>query len=165
MARHQKRLSKAIKKFFHYDKEERIFILYLMILAIFILFVPVVSIADIGSNETSSFLLRNNSMLLKSAFVVMVAAGALIARNVSPKFRNIVAVAFGFKENPFLLSFALLWIILTSYVSVGDGIKIAMEATSRVSLTKGYFLMQFLLLVGLVFTLYMTLQQAKGMKK
>lgn len=134
-------------------------------MAIFVLFVPLVSITDIGTSDTSSLLIRNNSMLIKSAFIVIISAGGLIGRNLSAKFRNIISLAFGFKENPFLLSFALLRVILTSYVGIGDSIKIASEATSRIALTKWYFLMQFLLLIGLIFTLYMTLQQAKGLKK
>lgn len=144
--------------------EERIFIVYLIFVGLFLLFGPIVNVFHIETWKTETMLLRN-SVFFKSFFVMLVAFCVLVWRNMVPKMRNIITLLLWFKENPFLLNFWMLWIILTSYIGIGEGTQAAKTITTSISLTSWYYITLFLLLGWLVYTLYLTFQQAKLNKK
>lgn len=144
--------------------EERVFILYLILITFFLLFWPIISISHIETGETENVLLWSG-ILFKSFFIIIIALLVLVGWNTTRKVRDAITLLFWFKENPFLLNFWLLWLILTSYIGIGEGIQTAREVTTSITLTSGYYITIFLLLGGLIYTLYLTLQKAKWSKK
>lgn len=148
-----------------YNTEEKVFLIYLFVLSFLILLTPLISINWIGTvEEGKSLFIWNNASLFKVWFIILISLCVLIGWNINVKIRNMITIVFWFKENPFLLNFWLLRTILTAYVWIGETLSLTKEITTRIDVTKSYYIIVLLLLAWLIFTLYLTLQQAKVIK-
>jgi len=155
-----------IRRFMHFKKEERFFVVYVLVLAFFIIFFPVAKIISLQEwGATSFFFLWNNGTLWQSSFVILVSLLWLLAWNISVQWRNFITLLIWFKENPSLVNFGLIWVLLASYIWIGDGSSLSSTLTSTLQLTQSYYIILLLILLWLIFTLYLTMQQAKTMKQ
>ena len=77
------------------------------------------------------------------------------------QFKNFVIGYFGFKENDALVNFGFLWVIATSFLSIGDTINVVSTTTQTINVTGFYYFLQLFLLLGLVLTLLSVIKHAK----
>ena len=95
--------SKLVTRFSNYKNTKKWFVLYLIILALFLLFAPV-----IGTSEDSY---RMINFSWASSFIVLLAVVALFCWNLSVSFKNWVINVCSLREDEPLVDFGLLWMI------------------------------------------------------
>jgi hypothetical protein len=133
--------------------------MYLCGLIFFLVFLPLIKVAPVDGTTYRVWLL--SGALFKTMLIVFIGLAVLAGRNMSFRFKNIVINYFGFKENDALFNFALLWIISTAFVSMGDTVSVVQNVTSTIKATGAYYLIELYLLLGLVLTLMSVLKTAK----
>lgn len=156
----QRFLSKLVHKFDRYGKNQRLFIIYLIILIFFLIFFPIVKIASLWWLEWYSVRLISWAYF-KTMLIIIISLGALVWWNSSFRFKNFVITYLWFKENNSLVNFWLLWVITTAFFGITDTINVISNATSRINVTWSAKFVQILLLVGLIFTLVSVVKSAK----
>jgi len=156
----QRFISKLIHKFDRYGKNQRLFIIYLIILVFFLVFFPIVSISSLGWLEWYSVRLISWSYF-KTMLIIFISLVALVWWNSSFRFKNFVITYLWFKENNSLVNFGLLWVITTSFFGITDTVNVISNATSRINVTWSAKFVQVLLLIGLIFTLVSVVKWAK----
>lgn len=153
------KLMKIVHKFARFTKQQKVFVLYLAALILFLLVLPVIRIAPV--NDTSHGVWLLNFHMFKTLVIVAVCLAVLAAWNVSFRFKNFVIAYFGFKENDALVNFGFLWIIATALFAVGDTINVVGTSTQSIQVTGSYYFIQIFLLLGLVLTLLSVIKHAK----
>ncbi len=72
---------------------------------------------------------------------------------------------FGFREDDALFNFGFLFVILSSYLGVGSTITAVHRTTSTIGVSFWFYLVELLLIVGLVLTLLAIIKKAKKWEK
>ena len=152
----------SMKKFMKYEPRDRIFIAYLMLLAFFVLFMPIFSVQHVTNDTSTSFFLLGNMWFFKSFVMISLCLMVLIWWNISLRVKDSISLLFGFEKSTFLLNFSLLWVITTAYIGIWETIMTMKSVTPTVSISTSNIIVQFLLLAGLVYTLYLTVNSKKG---
>jgi hypothetical protein len=136
-------------RFFHrftrFTKQQKVFVLYLFVLAFLLLVLPIIRITPVNDSAHSIWLL--NGHLFKTFLIVLACVAVLFAWNMSFQFKNFVIGYFGFKENDALVNFGFLWIIATSFLSIGDTINVVSSTTQTINVTSSYYFVQLFLLL------------------
>ena len=158
-ANSNKKMMKILHKFDRYNKREKIFIGYLVVLLFFLLVLPIVNVV---STDSSYHLL--NWMFSKSALIIFVSMIVLLCNNVSFKFKNLFAFYFGWRENEWLINFIFLFIIVASIFGITDWAHVANTA-KQVSATWWCIFIEILLLLWIVLTLVSVVKNAKETSK
>jgi len=153
------KISRFVQKFWRFTKHQKVFVLYLWILALFLVVLPLIKISPV--NDISRSVRLINWHLFKSLLIILVSMVVLLSRNVSFKFKNFVIGYFGFKENDSLFNFGFLRIIATAFLGIGDAISVVWTSTQTIKLTWSYYFIQLFLLLWLVLTLVSVLKHAK----
>lgn len=156
----QRFISKFVHKFDRYGKNQRFFIIYLIVLVFFLIFFPIVSISSLWWLEWYSVRLISWSYF-KTMLIIFISLGALIGWNSSFRFKNFIITYLWFKENNSLVNFWLLWVITTAFFGITDTVNVISNATSRINVTWSAKFVQVLLLIGLIFTLVSVVKWAK----
>lgn len=156
----QRFTAKLMHKFDRYSKNQRLFIIYLIILLFFLIFFPIVKISSLGWLEWYSVRLISWSYF-KTMLIIFISLWALVWWNSSFRFKNFVITYLWFKENNSLVNFGLLWVITTAFFGITDTINVISNATSRINVTWSAKFVQVLLLIGLIFTLVSVVKWAK----
>lgn len=154
-----------LHKIGRYTKQQKLFVLYLFVLAFFMVVLPIVKISPADPAAPSRLVFLVSGAFGKTSLMLLVSLLALIGWNMSFRFKNFVTAYFGFKENESLFNFGLLWLITTLYISIGDTIAIFTETTSVQVTRFGYNMVLLLLLVWLILTLVSLVKKAKSMSK
>jgi hypothetical protein len=113
--------NKTILKLFHkvarYTKNQKIFVLYLVVVAVFMLLFPIVKIVPVDVKVVDRIFLLSGPY-----FPLMVIVYAcmliLLAWNMSFRFKNMIIHLFGFKEDDALFNFGFLFVILASFLAI-----------------------------------------------
>lgn len=122
---------------------------------------PIISIAPLAEEPAKVFGLIN-SYFLKSDVIVFLSFIILIGWSISYRFKAFLNQVIGFKENDMLFSLAMIMMMTTAFVSIGDvTFLVKNNFTYTVSLTNWYYLISFLLLIGIIYTLWQILSQAR----
>ena len=153
------KVSRFAQKFWRFTKHQKVFVLYLWSLALFLVILPLIKISPV--NDLSHSVRLFNGSLFKSLLIILVSVVVLLSWNMSFKFKNFVIWYFGFKENDSLFNFGFLWIIATAFLGIGDAINVVGTTTQTIKLTWSYYFIQLFLLLGLVLTLISVLKHAK----
>ena len=153
------KVSRFAQKFWRFTKHQKVFVLYLWALALFLIILPLIKISPV--NDLSRSVRLFNGSLFKSLLIILVSVVVLLSWNMSFKFKNFVIWYFGFKENDSLFNFGFLWIIATAFLGIGDAINVVGTTTQTIKLTWSYYFIQLFLLLGLVLTLISVLKHAK----
>jgi hypothetical protein len=153
------KVSRFAQKFWRFTKHQKVFVLYLWALALFLIILPLIKISPV--NDLSHSVRLFNGSLFKSLLIILVSVVVLLSWNMSFKFKNFVIWYFGFKENDSLFNFGFLWIIATAFLGIGDAINVVGTTTQTIKLTWSYYFIQLFLLLGLVLTLISVLKHAK----
>jgi hypothetical protein len=120
-------------KFSRFTKQQKTFVLYLIVLIFLLVFFPLIAIKPVETGGYSVWLISGS--LFKTMLIIFLSLIILAGWNMSFRFKNIVINYFGFKENDALLNFALLWIIATALFSIGDTINVVQNTTSTIRVT------------------------------
>ncbi len=152
-----------LQKFTRFTKDQKGFIVYLAVLAFFVLLFPIIHVSDIANSEITgySIWLIGNTFFKTAVFVVLV-LGILLGWNISFRFKNLMIRYFGFRNDDNLINFFLLWIVVIAFFGITDTLSVVNGVTSRISLTFWAHLIQIILLVGLVFNLWFVIKDAKN---
>jgi hypothetical protein len=83
----------------------------------------------------------------------------------SPRFKQTIHSTLWFKDNDYLFSFLLLFIVLALLVGVQETLGFMYDITTTVSVTAWYYIILFLVLTWLIYSLIKLLDEAKIMRK
>lgn len=153
------KIKRLVHKFSRFTKQQKVFVLYLFALIFFLIVLPIIRIAPVDTAGHSIWLF--NIHLFKTLLIVLICLIVLVAWNISFRFKNFVIGYFGFKENDALINFWFLFLIATSFLSMGDTINVVGTATQTIKVTWAYYFIQIFLLLGLVLTLLSVIKHAK----
>lgn len=150
-------------RFMNYNNTKKWFILYLFVLAFFLLFFPIVKISHIsGSAETYGLL---SLKFIKSLIVILISLLFLLGWNMSAKFKKRIIDLFALREDEPLVDFALLWVITSVFMGIVDTISIAKDVSGTIDMTVWAFISQLLLLAGLIWAFVIIWQSYKKATK
>lgn len=137
--------SKLVTRFNNYRNTKKRFVLYLIVLAVFLLFFPVIAVTPLKDSGWSFWLWN----LWKSLLVILVSLAWLLCWNLSISFKNRVIKLFALREDEPLVDFLLLWIIVSVFMGIMDASSIATVSwvSDRISLT-GWAIFDCILLLG-----------------
>lgn len=155
-----KKLMKLLHKFNRYNKRERIFVVYLLVLLFCLVFLPIVKVTSLRGTWWYSVWLWKPEFF-KTMLIVFSSALILIWWNLSFKFKNIFLSYFWWRENESLINFLFLFIITTSFFAITDTINVSSWVTSRVVVSAGWKFIQILLLVWVIMTLISVVKHAQ----
>lgn len=153
------KISRFTQKFWRFTKHQKVFVLYLRVLAFFLIVLPLIKISPVNDASHSVWLF--NGHLFKSLLIILVSMVVLLSWNISFKFKNFIIGYFWFKENDSLFNFGFLRIIATAFLGIGDAISVVGTSTQTIKVTWSYYFIQLFLLLGLVLTLVSVLKHAK----
>jgi len=151
------KFAKFAQKFGRFTKHQKVFVLYLRVLAFLLLVFPLIKYSPLNDVSDSFRIFY----MFKSFLIILVSMVVLLSRNMNFKFKNFVIGYFGFKENDSLFNFGFLWIIVTAFLGIGDAIWLVGRQTQFMKVTFWYNFIQFFLLLGLVLTLISVVKHAK----
>lgn len=156
------KLLKFIHKFGRFNLREKVFLVYLLILVIFLLTTPIITISSLRWGATSkNFWIFWSWEYIWTMFIILLSLIVLIWWNVSVKFKNLFSMYFGWKENDSLINFLFLFIIITAFLSIKNTVNIASSATSTISFTWWWVFVLVLLLIGIWITLVSVIKWAQ----
>lgn len=153
------KIKRWLQKFARFTKQQKVFVLYLIVLIFFMIVLPIIRIAPVNAESHAVRLF--NIHLFKILLIVIICSAVLVAWNISFKFKNFVIGYFGFKENDALVNFGLLFLIATAFLSISDTINVVGTSTQTIKVTGGYYFLQIFLLLGLILTLLSVIKHAK----
>lgn len=124
---------------------------------------PIITISPIAEESARIFGLFN-SYFLKSDIIIFLSFIILVGWSISYRFKAFLNQVIGFKENDMLFSLAMIMMMTTAFVAIGDVTFLVRDNfTYTVSLTNWYYLISFLLLIGIIYTLWQVFSQARHM--
>lgn len=124
---------------------------------------PIISISPLADEPAKMFGLLN-SYFIKSNVIIFLSFIILIGWSISFRFKAFLNQVIGFKENDMLFSLAMIMMMTTAFVAIGDvTFLVKNNFTYTVSLTNWYYLISLLLLIGIIYTLWQVLSQARHM--
>lgn len=155
-----KKLVKLLHKFNRYNKREKWFVMYLVVLLFCLLFFPIIKVTSLRG--TWWYWVRLVSgVYFKTMMIILVSMIILLWWNLSFKFKNILLSYFWWRDNDSLINFLFLFIITTSFFSMTDTINVASWVTSRVVVSGWWKFIQLLLLIWIILTLVSVIKSAK----
>lgn len=160
----------AIKKFLllilhklaRYTKQQKLFVLYLLVLTFFMLVLPVIKVSPADPDLPSRLVFLLSGAMGKTTLILLLSLLVLLGWNMSFRFKNFITAYFGFKDNESLFNFWFLWLITSIYVALSDTIWLFTETTSLQVTRWGYNFVLLLLIVGLVLTLISIVKKARS---
>ncbi len=147
------KILKFLHKFNRFNMREQIFLWYLILLCIFLLFCPIISITSLRWAASPIRFRIWSGDFIWTMFIVLISLLVLLWRNTSGKFKNLFYTYFGGRENDSLINFLFLFIIITVFLSIKNTVNIASSATSTISYTGWWTLILIRLLIGIIMTL------------
>lgn len=156
------RLIKLKNKFNKFNLHEKVFLVYLWILIIFLLLCPIINVTSLRWEAASkNFYIFWSWEYLWTMLIILISLVVLVWRNLSVKFKNLFSTYFGWKENDSLINFLFLFIIITAFLSIKNTVNIASSATSTISFTWLWVFTLVLLLIGIILTLVSVVKGAQ----
>lgn len=156
------KLLKLGHKLSRFNLREKVFLVYLVVLVIFLLLTPVINITSLRWAATSkSFWIFWSWEYLWTMFIILLSLIVLVWWNMSVKFKNLFSMYFGWKENDSLINFLFLFIIITAFLSIKNTVNIASSATSTITFTWRWVFVLVLLLIGIGITLVSVVKWAQ----
>jgi hypothetical protein len=155
----------AMHKIARFTKQQKIFVIYLVLLTFFIVVLPIVRVTPTNPTLDSRAIFLLSGAFGTTAFVLLVSLIILLGRNTSFRFKALITTYFWFRDSDALLNFWFLWLITALYISIGDTISIFNETTTIQTTRGGYTFILLLLIVGLILTLVSVIKKAKTSNK
>lgn len=152
-------IGKVLAKFSKFSKHQKLFVSYLILLATFLILLPIINVSPVNDQWYNVRLIWWN--FFKTMIIILVSMIVLFGWNISFRFKNFIINYFWFKENDALVNFGLLWIVATSLISIWDTINTVNDVTQTISKTSSYYFIQIFILIGLVLTVISVVKHAK----
>lgn len=148
------------KKFKRYNKLEKIFLVYLIMLFLFELLLPFISIESVNYSFLS-FEFKFTSIILLFTLLL------IILWNFSYTFKWIIKEIFWFNYNESILNFGILFLHASLLINTKWFILILARTQSAqlYKLSYGFYLIGFLLIVWLIWTLFLAVNNSIFDKK
>ena len=136
-----------------YTKTEQMHLAYLIILLLAIIFLPLLRLDYLNSNQVDTFTLLSGSMY-KSGGIMILSTLFLILWTGSMRFKKRIHELFGFTWNDTLVSCAVLFMIVAILFGIWDTVSIIKQNFSyRVATTLRYLIMGLYLVGGIIWNL------------
>jgi len=155
-----KLLLRVFHKLARYTKQQKLFVIYLLVLFFFMVLFPVIKISPVNSDVVDRIFFLSGPYF-PLMIILYLCMGVLLLWNMSFRFKNMVIHSFGFKEDDALFNFGFLFVVLASFLAIGSTVGVSHRSTSTVSLTFWFYLMELLLVLGMVMTLLIVIKKAK----
>jgi len=156
---------KLLHKIARYTKEQKAFVLYLIVLIFFLLLFPIIKVTPSSPNIDNYYIRLVNWNFFGPMLIIFLSLAVLLWWNMSFRFKNVIINLFGFKENDALFNFGFLWVVITAFLTMGGTVRIFKDITNAVSFTKIYYIDWLLLIFGLVLTLLVLIKKVKTAEK
>ncbi len=157
-------LAQTIFVFSKFKPVEQAFLAYLAIVAILVIFFSMVVFEPLSwGNPTYFWLLSGEFATTGIVFLVIFLVVLLF--NASFRFKSLIHELLGLKDQDGLFNFICLWVLTTLMIGLQDALWIAGIAGSTLSLTTAFYVLQFLLISGMIYTLVVSFQQWKTAHK
>lgn len=148
----KKFFEKIWKRFSNYNNSRKWFVLYLIVLALILLFPPIVRINEMSGAEWSHYSLLFSTAYFRSLIVILVSLIFLLGWNISMKFKSFVVYLFSLREDEPLVDFAFLWVIASVFMGIVDTVGVAHIISPRINLTYRAVISETLLWIGLIWS-------------
>lgn len=153
------------QKWQRYTVREKAFIIYLLALLILLMILPVISIKQLNTTSPDTYTVFNSNMT-KTRILLLLTIGAMIARNMSFKFKKMIHRLFGFTANDMLVNTFLLFVVLISIFSIGDTAALIRQNFSvSISTTSGFLIIGVFIVLGIAWTIISARVQRKKESK
>ncbi|MBS8121582.1 hypothetical protein [Candidatus Vampirococcus lugosii] len=153
----------AASKWQRYTNIERGFMIYIVLLILSILIFPVYHI-NWGGVDKEVFRLFDIYSISTSIFIIFCVV-FLIFWNISFRFKKIIYILLGFKENDALVNFGILLILIVSYISIADAVLMIGLYDAYVGFSSGYYISGLLLIFGLIRNIVLAIDLSTNKKK
>lgn len=155
---------KAMWKWNRFNRLEKGFILYSVVLRLVILFTPILQLLEMNDWEPKTFFLLNPYMI-KTDIVIIISMITLILWNTSFRFKRLINILIWFKENDALVNFILLWLISIQLLMLADTINlINNNFTVLIILHSWFYIIWWALIIWLIWNLFLALNSLKDKK-
>lgn len=154
----------VMNRFSRFPLANRIALVFLWVLTFFLIFFPLARFVALDGSENISLRFLSAG-LWKGSVVMIVVLVTLWWWYLSPRFKQTIHSTLWFKDNDYLFSFWLLFIVLSFLVGVQETLGLMSDITTTVSVTSWYYIVLFLVLVWLIYSLIKLLDEAKIMRK
>jgi len=150
-----------------FPQYEKGMIVWLVVHTLIALFFPLMSVWSLQWTTEQSFFLffpwtYADGLLSKIFFLLLLTHLLLRFWHAHPKAKQFLSTLIGFRENPYLLSGWLLWIIIVLLLGINDSVLFVTTYTSTVSLSLGYYLVLVSTIFLLCYSLYGAYVQSKS---
>jgi len=146
------------KKWNRFNKIEKIFIIYVIVLAVSFVFLPVLKTVDVNTLQINqTFSLFNKNLWILDIFIIF-NLFLLFLRNISFRFRKLIYVLIWFRENEWLVNLWILINLLIILISIWSTINFLNSGIfSSIKLHWWYYILSILLIIGLIYNLILSL--------
>ena len=159
-----KLVMKLMHKLDRYDKKEKVFIWYLVLLLVCILFFPILRKSWSAYSDWSEFFWIYK--FTSCFFITILSMIVLIWRNLSYRFKNTFITYFWWRDNNSLINFLFLFVISVVYFGIISATTIINnEVTQSISVSKRAYFTIFVLLIWMIITVLSMIKSAKEMSK
>lgn len=140
------------KKWKRYNKLEKVFILYLIVLFILEYFLPIFNL------KALTFTFINTTFFVSSIISVFILV-FLIVWNLSYRFKNIIKTIFGFEQNEAILNFWWLFVHAVLLIHIKEYIYILWNtlSTDKYYLNHWFYVLWWFLIFWLIWNLFLSL--------
>ena len=154
----------ASKKWNRFDKLEKWFIVYCLILIISIFSFPIITINPASWPETQFYIF--STYTITTFLVILFLLIFLLLWNSSFRFKKLIHILVGFKENDAILNFGILLIMIVTYISISDTVSLLRENVSySIWLGIWYYITGIIIIIWLIWNLFLALNLSKSNKK
>ncbi len=161
----QKFPKKINKKWQRFNKLEKLFIIYTVLIPFLMFFLPIIKKVDLNWQKVWSTTIFNKFFFTLDIFIIILIT-TLILWNTSYRFRKLVYLLVWFKENESLVNFAILFnltiIMLTIWVLVKLLNNLFIET---IKLDFWFYIISIYLVIGLIINLVLSLNFSTKRKK
>lgn len=144
------------------DKYEQWFVIGLLALTVLTIISPLMVLSPNDDASSTQFIfLIGRIQLLKTTLVVLVWLILTLSRHLNTKFKNYIIEYVWFDKNPYLLSFFLLFAVLSSVMSLGDINNVLSDYTTMLHMHTMYYVIQIILITLAGFCVYMLIHDSQ----
>lgn len=144
-----------LRKLWTMDKYEKIVVIAVLFIVALLLFSPMMLISPNTTAVTSSYGFLLSFAFIKSFVLIIGSLVAVLLWSLNKKTKIFVIEKLWFQGNKYLITIFLLFISLSSFVSIGETIGLLADYTTVVKLTMIYYVVQILLIVVLAFCIFL----------
>lgn len=154
--------SHVMGRFSRFSADRQIAIIFLGVLTLVLVFLPLVNFSSIDGAQSTSLRFLG-WWFWKSSLLMAVVLMTLWWWHIAPTFKHTIHHTLGFQDNDYLFTFFLLFVWFGLLVGIQDAAMFV--DTTKIGLGLGYYVLLLLLIIGMLYSLYRLLDDAKITRK